>query len=687
VPSVVFLPPRFLKLISYQGILERAEKRSKALGISSVNIPLSEFNSDSTASSSSRSPRKPAASPRRLVESPSKQTTRIVSNFAASETNSDDDSKENCDLAVEISITTGKNVELDVQVAECEIDEDGNITKQVNKTKSIDVDAVMESRSLIRDTSRNRLQRLGTLYSDNQDLSSPIHRTEGKFHETLAEKSEAIQKRKFGKLAALAQTINNWEDDPSHPDYKHHRETIYDNKSPTKVSPTKPKGSSPKCLGATPKQKSVAPEPPKSILLAERTQPDSTTKQLKWDRKIMDSLESQGFKKRESNVTKLSYDYSAEDKDNASNKAIEQEPKGSPKKVQSPRAPVVVPKAAPVVTKAPEPKKESPKKAEAPGRSGLVSGRAAIFEQSRQISPSKNSKDPTELSLKVRLPKVVIFRTEVDNFLFQDRMAIFEKNKGTAPVPKAPFGMAPSTKQIQQDRPMAAAARKPVTKPVAKPTVTPKSPQQQLIANFNQPVVAESKAAGLAIQKTMEALKSGGATISEALIAEENRRQRQQEMNVLMNRFKAVENSPIPTAPPPPPAIFFDTQRRQSHIEAVVSHKRRSDERNLDEADHPQVSPEVRSTLDDVKRIRVTAPKQGHLYPALSDIESTTGSETEYTTASATEESEMREYRFHEPRQPAPANRRAAEQYSEDEQSDRWVTFLIDLLLFCFCVN
>jgi actin-binding protein anillin len=266
-------------------------------------------------------------------------------------------------------------------------------------------------------------------------------------------------------------------------------------------------------------------------------------------------------------------------------------------------------------------------------------------------------------------------------------MAIFEKNKGTAPVPKAPFAMAPSKKQIQQDRP-AAAVKKPVAKPVAKPT--PKSPQQQLIANFNQPIVAESKAAGFGIQKTMEALKSGGATISEALIAEENRRQRQQEMNVLMNRFKAVENSPIPTAPPPPPADFFDTQtRRRSHVEAkavVVSHKRRSDERNLDEGDHPKVSPEVRSTLDDVKRIRVSAPKQGHLYPALSDIESTTGSETDYTTASATEESEMREYRFHDARQAPAATRRQAEQYSEDEQSDRWVTF-IDLLLFCLCVN
>jgi len=35
-------------------------------------------------------------------------------------------------------------------------------------------------------------------------------------------------------------------------------------------------------------------------------------------------------------------------------------------------------------------------------------------------------------------------------------------------------------------------------------------------------------------------------------------------------------------------------------------------------------SPQVVSVLDEVKRIKVTAPKPGRLYPNLSDIEATT---------------------------------------------------------------
>lgn len=64
---------------------------------------------------------------------------------------------------------------------------------------------------------------------------------------------------------------------------------------------------------------------------------------------------------------------------------------------------------------------------------GLVAGRAAIFE--RRVgnddtdSSEQQQKDPAELSLK-------------------ERFALFEKNRGTALIPKAALGMAPSAKQI-----------------------------------------------------------------------------------------------------------------------------------------------------------------------------------------------------------------------------------------------
>lgn len=74
----------------------------------------------------------------------------------------------------------------------------------------------------LRDTSRSRLQRMGALYSNTDDLSSPIHRTEGQFHagddDDMTSRCSRQPKQKFGKLAALADTINQWEDDTAHHD-------------------------------------------------------------------------------------------------------------------------------------------------------------------------------------------------------------------------------------------------------------------------------------------------------------------------------------------------------------------------------------------------------------------------------------------------------------------------------------
>lgn len=101
------------------------------------------------------------------------------------------------------------------------------------------------------------------------------------------------------------------------------------------------------------------------------------------------------------------------------------------------------------------------------------------------------------------------------------------------------------------------------------------------------------------------------------------------------------------------------------------------------------ISPEVKSTLDDVKRIRVAPPKQGRLYPALSDIESAnTESDIEhYATASASDEGE---HLFHpsDHRLSTQQMQRQQQQKTEmyDEDDDRYDK-LIDLFLFCFCAN
>lgn len=61
-------------------------------------------------------------------------------------------------------------------------------------------------------------------------------------------------------------------------------------------------------------------------------------------------------------------------------------------------------------------------------RSSVLS-KAAMFEAG---SPRSKEKDPAEMSLR-------------------ERKALFEKNKGAAIVPKAPFGLAPSVKTLHGD--------------------------------------------------------------------------------------------------------------------------------------------------------------------------------------------------------------------------------------------
>lgn len=64
------------------------------------------------------------------------------------------------------------------------------------------------------------------IFSDTPTLSSPIHRTEQDFNaatppSTTEPKAPKAKKegKKFGRLAALADQINNWEDDLTHHTY------------------------------------------------------------------------------------------------------------------------------------------------------------------------------------------------------------------------------------------------------------------------------------------------------------------------------------------------------------------------------------------------------------------------------------------------------------------------------------
>ncbi|XP_040168540.1 anillin isoform X1 [Anopheles arabiensis] len=717
-----------------QNILERAEKRAAALGITNTSkFPLSEFNyeADQQGGAAGASPKKKSVTKKHSAPKPPPPTTTVSTRTATDgerTTTVDIGGQDNCDLALEINITTSANLQVDLGVKELE--NDGSVKKQwehnIVRALEGEKENSAEAKSVIRDQSRNQLQRLGTLYSETQDLSSPVHRTEGRFHEDVKQSSNK-PKPKLAKLAMLADSINNWEDDTSHPDITHHRETIVpgrERKSPISSSSTRqqsPKrageartgasGSSAPGTGATPK-KYPAPNPPKSILTATQKtgsngggEPSSgaagkpaQTKSLKWDQKVMDTLESQGFQRRESTTSKLVYDYK-EDKNG--------------QKTDTYRAPVTasavsstsrernttqadqadaVKKSAPVSSSSSQPKKVAvgaPKPA-----GGLVSGRAAMFEKSsgrRQSILKPGQKDPAEMSLK-------------------ERMAIFEKNKGAALVPKAAFGISPSIRQITGQKeggksgssgsgPMSCAAIQgsgfgSITQQAASNrAVAPASPQSKPKVDHDKAAPkVETKATGSAIRNTVEALMSDTSTISQSEISEEIRRMRQQEMEMLLNRFTKpadmssdtieYETQPIPSAPPMPPEGYLTgSGRKQSKHSAEGNNvhggppaKRRSDGTN-DSAD-------VMAALDDVKRIRVgPAAKDGRMYPALSDIETTateSGDEgavgDDYTTATVSgSEGSERAYRtcYSEVQDGERELADEEEEYDEEEDNER----------------
>lgn len=343
------------------------------------------------------------------------------------------------------------------------------------------------STPVIRDTSRNRLQRLGALYSDTENLSSPIHRTEARFNvaDDDKEQSSSNSREKSHKMAALTSAINNWEDE-TNSDYK-------------------------KVIKTTQKDKqSVKPQSKNDCalksILSPKKQFDSDknpSRQLQWDKKIMDDLESKGFQRRESSTSKMVFDYKNKETD---------------KKPETIKDKPVVPTPK-VVTKT------------------NVSQRTAMFEGApfNKAIPGKNQKDPAEMSLK-------------------ERMALFEKNKGTALIPKAAFGISASVKQIMGEQKESVVAPIPTVVPKFIPApFVPKAPVH--VKKVEQPKPTETMGTGNGIRNTVAALLSGTKTISESKIHDEVKKQRQQEMNLLLNRYQKEQSEllPQPSAPPMTP--------------------------------------------------------------------------------------------------------------------------------------
>lgn len=519
-----------------------------------------------------------------------------------------------------------------MQVDEQEIDSDGNVLKtiqsqrkQITSIEHIEDTKVTPSKC-IRDSSKNQLDRLGALYSNPQALSSPVHRTEPAFTTEQERERRNVhlnRNNRFAKLNELTKFYNECDDEikpQTNNSLENGGHTI--DGTDAKASPKPATKMNEKKMVETNKRNVNSPQKtstgtinktisnrfaPKETATETNDNKKASDKQVVWDKRVMDSLEAQGFKRRDTTYKRLEYNFNYKGKASPKKDNVVEQ-KLVPK---LPVAPTTTSTTS-VATKTEATTMAANKKGDI--SKGLVSGRAAIFETSQITlrggsapSSARNQKDPTELSLK-------------------ERMALFEKNKGTALMPKAALGIAPSMKQIQNENNKMAESSKPVITTPQQPMIArapsnaANSPSK--INNFNKAVVADTNAGGQGIRHTVAALLNNPATISESRIANETRKLREQEMNVVLNRFNNKSKDAEPASPPPAPPMPENLFATNSSGRKRLSGERR---------ERHEISPQVMSSLEDVKRVRVNPPKSGHIYPTLSDIESTESEKNQYT--------------------------------------------------------
>lgn len=461
----------------------------------------------------------------------------------------------------------------------------------------------------LRDQSRKNLKRLGVLYSETDQISSPIQRTEENFCEQNA-KGSSRPIKKFSKLVELANDINSWDDD-----YSHHNPTTLSS-SPIKsngfgisrANVSSPAKSQSSFISGRTANAASSPSRKDSLKsLSDKTSTvssSSSPKKLLWDKKVMDSLEAQGFARRESAVPKLVYDYANEKPSTSSaSSKISSPSKSSAVSVSSP-----IKKSSfirPAENKPPPPAAMSPAKnnISKPQSTAVASNTSqSSMKSSARFSNNfgRNQKDPAEMSLK-------------------ERMAIFEKNKGTAPVPKTPYGITDAN-PIRSNMPE---LTKKFNFGFKSPGKTAAQQQHHTAssANDSEKESVIDKATINIKSAVTKLLKDKEKTISEKQISDEIRKQREEDMKCIMSRYDkdAKKND-----------VLEENDEDEIMVEEKSERKRRSS--SAEKVQVVKKSEEVVQKSDDKKRARVSNPQR--LYPVLSDVESTTDSEVDnYTTA------------------------------------------------------
>ncbi|KAJ2941254.1 hypothetical protein O0L34_g3451 [Tuta absoluta] len=664
--------------------------RTSKESILSPKKPLKESNVKSPRRSTLKSD-SPVSSPvkvRNGAASPAKTRNDYIvtkKEFRSPRSSRGSAGKRNSDVSVEINIMHRNDIQIEVQVEERdapisvvydtnsdsgssvtikEIDEDTSQNSQrglkqleMKNEKRVETNS---ERTGLRQNVKSRLDRLGNLYSDKPSLSSPIHRTECNFTAgtppppVQEKKREAPNNRqkKFGRLAALADQINNWEDDLSHHNFNPEPAkkpaskweaksnqldklesstldvSIHSIKDITKVLQTAtPKGTQSTRPNTRTFTKTNQQKLEKNIV-AELEPSEAATPSAAAAPNMATMVASPPIVTKKPSIKKYKaptpprkeQDECDSDKDKENTVQQQEIDNVDCKQTKQDEAP-----ASPIV------KRLAPKLNGNVDRNSVLS-KAAMFEAG---SPRAKEKDPAEMSLR-------------------ERKALFEKNKGAVIMPKAPFGLAPSVKTLHGDK---GKPQKPATptKPVLQKTDSKESKE-----STDDNISVSSLGGG--IKDKLAALMNKEQTISEATIANKFKQERDKEMEMLNNRFHfkldptkksgqdpensddehsdndGSENAPLMGSTvslsqtfkkPEVVANIPKIVDKEGEVVGTQPTKRRSS----------QDSPVVLSVLEDVKRIKVnnkkdtngTVTTQPGLYPHLSDIETDNSRQDEFS--------------------------------------------------------
>ncbi|XP_034952696.1 anillin-like isoform X3 [Chelonus insularis] len=453
-----------------------------------------------------------------------------------------------------------------------------------------------ENGSQMMSSVKSKLERLGKLYSDDEsrELSSPIHRTEETFSAEESSIDEYKSTKRHGarldRLAALASTINNWEDDLSHPQLVKKDESKAE-KIQAQIN-DKVKGVSAECQPSTSGYSRW-----KSNGNSGKNSDSNLTRNFKWDKKIITNLEPKT-------------------------------PEKTPEKSVGVEKRVDIPK---LLSKTPDKGDRNSNTSSSSGNRsgnrfggysgsskniitspGSVLSKASLFESK---SVATKAKDPAEMSL-------------------SERMALFERNKGEALIPKAPLTLSVPTNKLQEPS-----------------------------KSFNQS--GKNDSLNKSVMKSKELFEKGLPKQElENDILRDTQTERQKELTMLRSRFNknkesvqvaaescirprknsentangSPKNSPVcpvkPTPasdhiPVPPPLPQGSTTPKKQ--EEKVSAKRQVI-RSPSQSQH-----QSKQAVSEVKRFKVSLSKAEHLYPDLSGLTESTDTDTtdgEFTIAS-----------------------------------------------------